>query len=101
MKNIVALSLTFGTILCVAMPTAALADCSSEDRIALAEMGYSEAQIDQQCSSGQNAFAPPPTYGSATTCATQWGSCPLSQPGQPGAGCWCPSPYGPIPGVAQ
>ena len=102
MRNTIAVSLTFAWILFLSMPQRALADCSSEDRIELAEEGYSEAQIDEQCSSGQNAFAPPPSYGSATACVTQWGTCALSQPSQPGFGCSCTAPDGnEIPGVAK
>ena len=88
-------------ILCVGLPAAALADCSSEDRIEMAEEGLSEAQIDAQCNSGQNYFAPPQSYGTATTCVTQAGSCELSQSGQLGGACYCQSPNGPIYGVAR
>ena len=50
----------FGFLLVLLMaPAAAYAECASEDRIELAQMGYTEAQIDAQCNSGQNAFAPP------------------------------------------
>jgi hypothetical protein len=67
----------FGCMLVLLMaPVAAYAECSSEDRIDLAQMGYSEAQIDAQCNSGQNAFAPPQSP-EATYCKTQYGYCPL------------------------
>jgi len=32
-------------------------------------------------------------------CATQQGLCFMGQPGLVGQSCWCPTPYGPVPGV--
>jgi hypothetical protein len=102
MRSLLLVFLTFAFLMFAGMVQTAFADCSSEDRIELAEEGYSETQINQQCSSGQNAFAPPPGYGAAMTCVTQWGSCALSQPSQPGFRCACITPYGnEIAGVAQ
>jgi hypothetical protein len=37
--------------------------------------------------------------GTATTCVTQYGQCPLMQPGASGASCVCRSMFGQIPGV--
>jgi hypothetical protein len=37
----------------------------------------------------------------ATTCSTQFGTCPLMKPGTSGAPCVCFSPVGQIPGVMQ
>jgi hypothetical protein len=42
----------------VALPNQALA-CASEDRVALAQMGYTSEQIDAQCGSGGNPFVTP------------------------------------------
>ena len=39
--------------------------------------------------------------GSATTCVTQYGQCPLMQPGTSGASCVCYSMFGQIPGVMR
>ena len=81
-------------------PIAAYAECSSEDRSELAQMDYSEAQIDAQCNSGQNAFAPP--QGAETySCKTQYGSCQLPSATAAGNSCVCDSEYGPLPGVAE
>jgi hypothetical protein len=102
MRKTIAVSLTLACILFVSMPLAALAVCSSEDRIELAEEGYSEAQINAQCSSGTNAFAPPPDFGLGTVCVTQWGSCSLPQPSWRGHGCSCTTSDGnEIPGLVQ
>jgi hypothetical protein len=94
------LMVRFGLLLALLMaPTVAFAECASEDRIALAQMGYTEAQIDAQCNSGQNAFAPP--ADAAGYCVTQYGYCPLPSSAPAGTSCSCDSQYGPIPGVAQ
>jgi hypothetical protein len=82
------------------VPAVANAECASEDRIELAQMGYTEAQIDAKCNSGQNAFAPPPD-AAAGYCATQYGYCPLPYSAPAGSSCSCDSQYGPIPGMAQ
>ena len=91
----------FGCVLILLMaPIAAHAECSSEDRIDLAQMGYSEAQIDAQCNSGQNAFAP--TQGSeAAYCKTQYGYCPLPSSTVAGSSCVCESELGTLPGIAE
>jgi hypothetical protein len=81
-------------------PAAAYAECASEDRIELAQMGYTEAQIDAKCNSGQSAFAPPQD-SAAGYCATQYGYCQLPYSAPVGSSCSCDSQYGPIPGVAQ
>jgi len=82
------------------VPAAARADCSSEDRAELAQMGYTTEQIDAQCGSGQNAFAPP-TGQAASYCQTAYGYCALPSLAAAGDSCMCESQYGPIPGVAQ
>src|SRR2546425_790778 len=39
---------------------------------------------------------PPP----ATACCTQFGKCPIGWLQPPGSPCYCPSPYGPVSGIA-
>jgi len=39
-----------------------------------------------------------PSESGAQTCQTQYGPCPM-HPATAGTACYCPSPYGPIPGV--
>jgi len=81
-------------------PVVAHAECSSEDRISYAQMGYTEAQIDAQCSGG-SAPADPSAGPEAAVCATPAGYCPLSSSMAAGSGCICDSQDGPIAGVAQ
>ena len=91
----------FGCMLVLLIaPIAAHAECSSEDRIDLAQMGYSEAQIDAQCNSGQNAFAPPQGQA-ASYCKTQYGYCQVPSSTAAGDSCVCESDYGPLPGIAE
>ncbi len=79
---------------------AALA-CSSEDRIALAQMGYTTAQIDAQCGSGGNPFVTP-SLPMASVCVTAAGSCYLGAPMPVGNACGCPTGFGgAVYGVAQ
>lgn len=75
--------------------------CSSEDRIALAQMGYTEAQIDAQCGSGGNPFVTP-SMPTARVCVTQVGSCYLGDQIPVGSQCWCPTRFGNVVyGVAR
>lgn len=67
--------------------------CSSEDRIALAQMGYTSAQIDAQCGSGGNPFVTP-SLPTATVCMTQAGFCYLGEQIPVGSRCWCPTGFG-------
>jgi hypothetical protein len=71
------------------------AGCASEDRIALAQMGYSTAQIDAMCGSGGNPFVTP-SLPAATICATPAGSCYLGDRIPVGSQCWCPTRLGHI-----
>jgi hypothetical protein len=80
--------------------SAALA-CSSEDRIELATMGYSTAQVNAMCGSGGNPFASP-SMPSTRYCVTGYGSCTLGNRVQSGSHCGCPAGNGYwIPGVAH
>jgi hypothetical protein len=81
-------------------PAAAHAECSSEDRISYAQMGYTEAQIDAQCN-GSSAPVDGPQSFAAAVCVTPAGYCPLSSSMAAGSSCICDSQDGPIPGVAQ
>jgi hypothetical protein len=76
--------------------------CSSEDRIALAQMGQTTEQIDAQCGgSGGNPFVTP-SMPTATQCVTQAGSCYLGVQLSVGSQCYCPAGYGNVVyGVAQ
>jgi hypothetical protein len=85
----------------IALPDQALA-CSSEDRVALAQMGYTSEQIDAQCgSSGGNPFVTPSMLA-VQICATAAGSCYLGEFVPVGESCWCPTGYGDVAqGVAR
>lgn len=75
--------------------------CSSEDRIALAQMGQTEAQIDAQCGSGGNPFVTP-SMPIASVCVTPAGACQMAEKIPVGSRCWCPTGYGnAIDGVAR
>lgn len=75
--------------------------CSSEDRIAMAQMGQTTEQIDAQCGSGGNPFVTP-SMPTATQCVTPAGSCYLGVQLSVGSQCYCPSGYGNVVyGVAQ
>lgn len=75
--------------------------CSSEDRIALAQMGQSAAQIDAQCGSGGNPFVTP-SMPVASVCVTWAGACQMAEQIPVGSRCWCPTGYGnAIDGVAR
>jgi hypothetical protein len=90
-----------GVLVGVALPGQALA-CASEDRIALAQMGYTSEQIDAQCGgSGGNPFVTP-SMPAAQICATAAGSCYLGEFVPVGESCWCPTGYGDLAqGVAR
>jgi len=45
------------------------------------------------------AIAQVPPHYPGTICFTQSFWCWAVQPGPPGAVCWCPSPYGWVPGM--
>jgi hypothetical protein len=45
----------------------------------------------------ENAHVPPHAPG--TVCSTPKFWCWVQPPGQPGATCFCPSPYGPVKGT--
>jgi hypothetical protein len=81
-------------------PSIAWAECASEDRAAMAQMGYTTTQIDALCNSVQDAFAPPQA-AEAFYCTTQYAFCPLQAPAPVGSPCLCASLYGPIPGIAE
>lgn len=88
-------------VLWLLLPGRQAVACSSEDRIALAQMGYTEAQIDAQCGSGGNPFVTP-SMPTATMCVTPAGSCYMAQQLQVGSYCWCPTAMGQaVTGVAQ
>jgi hypothetical protein len=84
----------------VALPSQALA-CASEDRVALAQMGYTSEQIDAQCGSGGNPFVTP-SMPAAQVCVTAGGRCYLGEFVPVGESCWCPTGYGDVArGVAR
>lgn len=49
----------------------------------------------------QNSYQQNYQRANAATCATQYGQCPLMQPGNNGAQCVCYTMYGQIPGVMR
>jgi hypothetical protein len=89
-----------GLSMLIAVPRAQ-AGCASEDRIALAQMGHTRAQIDAMCGSGGNPFVTP-SMPSATVCATPAGGCYLGEQIPVGSQCWCPRGMGQVVhGVAR
>lgn len=90
-----------GVLIGVAVSGQAALACSSEDRIALAQMGYASEQIDAQCGSGGNPFVTP-SMPAAQICATPIGSCYLGEAVAVGDSCWCPTPFGDVArGIAR
>jgi hypothetical protein len=88
------------TLTLLLLPLAVHAECASEDRIDMALAGLTQEQIDAQCGSDQNYYAPPQDIPAAY-CVTQFGSCPMPYAVPRGASCSCDSPGGPIPGVTN
>jgi hypothetical protein len=100
MKTLTRIMLMAG--ICLLLPHVAMAICSTEDRIDMAQMGMSTAQIDAQCNSGINFYAPPPGFQpSATLCVTAYGACAMATQIPVGSYCECFGPYGRLPGVAR
>jgi len=87
-------------LLLLLLPAAAQAECTREERAAMARIGYNREQIDRLCRLGQDAF-PPPAGGTATYCDTQEGFCPLEVPAPVGVPCTCGSSAGPRPGLTE
>ena len=73
----------------------AQANCASEDRIALGQMGYTSEQIDIMCRSGGNPFVTP-SMPTATVCVTRAGGCDLGERVLVGSRCWCPIGFGDV-----
>lgn len=86
------IAVAFGLGMLIVVPVAE-AGCASEDRIALAQMGYTTAQIDAMCGSGGNPFVTP-SMPTATVCATPAGGCYLRDQIHVGSKCWCPTGFG-------
>jgi hypothetical protein len=85
----------------VVLPGGGTLACASEDRIALAQMGYTSEQIDAQCGSGGNPFVTP-SMPAAQVCMTAAGGCYLGEFVPVGESCWCPTGYGDVAqGVAR
>ena len=69
--------------------------------MALAQMGYTSAQINAMCNSGDNPFVTP-LLPMAMVCATSAGGCYLGEQIPVGSRCWCPRGMGQIVyGVAR
>lgn len=91
----------FLSSVCAALCIQTALACSSEDRADLAMMGYTQDQIDAQCSSGGNPFVSP-SMPTATVCVTPAGACYLGEVLSVGSNCWCPTGYGtPVSGMAR
>jgi hypothetical protein len=87
-------------LLLLSLPASVRAECTREERAVMARQGNDRAQIDKLCKLGEDDF-PPPAAGTATYCETPQNFCPLAGPAPVGAGCSCPSPTGPLPGIAE
>ena len=83
------------------LPTSVHAECTREERAAMARRGYSAEQVNAFCRVGEDAFPPPAAGATATYCETPQNFCPLPGPAPAGSDCSCPSPAGRIPGVAE
>jgi hypothetical protein len=81
-----AFRLIFGAMVLLAS-SGALA-CSTEDRIELAQMGFTSEQLDAMCGSGGNPFATP-SLPDATACVTRYGDCGLAHRVRAGNQCAC------------
>jgi hypothetical protein len=100
--------------------------CSSKDRIDMKQGGLSMEEINTACTSykiseefvnaaaevakteltkksqnGNQTVQQHYSVAGATACVTQYGQCPLMQPGTSGAQCVCYSMLGQIPGVMR
>lgn len=83
------------------LSTSAHAECTQEDRAAMARQGYNPEQIDTLCKLEEGDFPPPAAGAAATYCATPQNFCPLDDPEPAGNSCSCPSPAGPVPGITE
>ncbi len=118
---------TIGCICLLLVPVAcAHHTCSGKEMVDMKDKGFTVDQIDNMCTSykvpdetvnamsqmaqtlTQTLTKTPVAQNSnsraqtgATTCSTQYGSCPLMQPGSSGAPCACFTPNGAIPGVMR
>jgi hypothetical protein len=88
----------FGAIALLA--SSSVLACSTEDRIELAQMGLTSAQVDAACGSGGNPFVTP-SLPAASVCATRYGYCGLANRADVGNQCGCPIGGGWTLGVAR
>jgi hypothetical protein len=63
--------------------------CSTEDRIELAQLGFTSEQLETMCGSGGNPFVTP-SVPDATVCVTRYGHCGLANRVHAGNQCGCP-----------
>ena len=82
------------------LSTSVHAECTREERAVMTRQGYDRKQIDKLCKFEEDDV-PPPAAGAATYCDTPQNFCPLASPAPAGAVCSCPSPTGPVPGIAE
>jgi hypothetical protein len=82
-----AFRLIFGVMVLLAA-SGALA-CSTEDRIELAQMGFTSGQLDTMCGSGGSPFVTP-SLPDPTVCVTRYGNCGLANRVRAGNQCGCP-----------
>lgn len=83
------------------LSTSVHAECTEEERAAMARQGYGQEQIDALCQLGVGDLPAPAAGAPATYCATPQNFCPLDDPEPAGNNCTCPSPAGPLPGVTE
>jgi len=81
--------------------TSVHAECTDDERAAMARRGYSAQEVNAFCQLGEDDFPPPAAGATATYCETPQNFCPLPGPAPAGSDCSCPSPTGPMPGVAE
>ena len=74
--------------------------CSTEDRIAMAQIGYTTVQIDAACLPGADPFMTP-SIAAGSVCVTRYGSCGLATRVHAGNQCGCPLVSGWALGVAR
>lgn len=84
------------------------------DRLAAIENGWTDAMKKTTPSAAAAASRPvsprvspvpppvsSPSFRVARVCATEWGSCPMMIPVRVGSVCYCPTPYGSVPGYGR
>jgi hypothetical protein len=98
LRKTTAFGLVFGVMALLAA-SGALA-CSAEDRIELAQLGFTSGELDTMCGSGGSPFVTP-SLPDAAVCVTRYGNCGLANRVRAGNQCGCAIGGGWTLGVAR